>query len=260
LQPSTSPLRDLVRKRDFYAGGAMMLLGLGIAFKGSSYRAGTLMHMGPGFMPTVLGIILVLLGIAIGATALAQSQGDENDESILPENPQWFAWFCIILSPIFFIAFGHFGMIPGTFACVFIAAVGDRTSTWLSTVVLSTIVTIFGVGLFSYFLQVPLPMLTDYWELTFVPFLFGLAGSLYAKRINRDEKEWFVFCLLLTIVGPIPHLFGLVGSALAKQKNRDSKTWFAVCFFLSLIGLLLIVCLPKRQSLVGAPRLSETAG
>jgi putative Ca2+/H+ antiporter (TMEM165/GDT1 family) len=139
----------------------MILLGLGVALKGSSYRAGTLMHMGPGFMPTALGILLVLLGIAIGATALAPSQGDEHDQSILPEQPQWWAWSCILLSPVSFIVFGHyFGMAPGTFACVFIAALGDRSSTWLSMVVLSTVVTIFGVGLFSYFLQVPMPVFT----------------------------------------------------------------------------------------------------
>ncbi|HTV27343.1 MAG TPA: tripartite tricarboxylate transporter TctB family protein [Xanthobacteraceae bacterium] len=161
MQPSTSPLRDLVRKRDFYAGGLMILLGLGVALKGSGYRAGTLMHMGPGFMPTALGIILVLVGIAIAAASLAQSDGGERDESILPENPQWWAWSCILLSPVFFILFGrYFGMAPGTFACVFIAALGDRTSTWLSTFVLSTVVTVFGVGLFSYFLQVPMPIFT----------------------------------------------------------------------------------------------------
>jgi len=139
----------------------MILLGLGVALKGSGYRAGTLMHMGPGFMPTALGIILVLVGIAIAAASLAQSDGGERDESILPENPQWWAWSCILLSPVFFILFGrYFGMAPGTFACVFIAALGDRTSTWLSTFVLSTVVTVFGVGLFSYFLQVPMPIFT----------------------------------------------------------------------------------------------------
>jgi hypothetical protein len=249
-----------VRKRDFYAGGLMVLLGLGVTLKGSSYRGGTLMHMGPGFMPTALGIILVLVGIAIAAASLAPSEGGEHDGGILPENPQWFAWFCILLSPVFFIVFGHFGMIPGTFACVFIAAVGDRASTWLSTFVLSAVVTVFGVGLFSYFLQVPLPMLTDYWELTIIPFLFGLAGKLFAQRINRDEREWFVFCLLLPMIGPIPHLFGLAGSALAKRKNRDNKAWFAICFFFSVLGLLLLACLPKQPSLVGAPRLSETTG
>jgi hypothetical protein len=138
----------------------MILLGLGIALKGSSYRAGTLMHMGPGFMPTALGILLVLLGIAIGATALAPAEG-EHDESILPENPQWWAWFCILMSPVAFIFFGHYlGMAPATFACVFVAALGDRNSTWLSMAVLATVVTIFGVSLFSYFLQVPMPIFT----------------------------------------------------------------------------------------------------
>ena len=160
MRPSSSLISTLVRKRDFYAGGLMILLGLGIALKGATYRTGTLMHMGPGFLPTALGVILILIGIAIGAAALAPSDG-EHDESILPPSPQWWAWACILLSPVAFIVFGrYFGMAPGTFACVFIAALGDRTATWLSTIVLSTVVTVFGVGLFSYFLQVPMPIFT----------------------------------------------------------------------------------------------------
>lgn len=160
MEPSHSLLRDLVRKRDFYAGGLMVLLGLGIALKGTTYRAGTLMHMGPGFLPTALGIILVLIGIAIAAVALSPADNNE-DQSILPEHPQWWAWLCILMSPVFFIFFGrYFGMIPGTFMCVFIAALGDKTATWLGTIVLSAIVTVFGVALFSYFLQVPMPILT----------------------------------------------------------------------------------------------------
>ena len=161
MRPSTSLLRDLVRKRDFYAGGLMMLLGLGIALKGVTYRLGTPMHMGPGFFPTSLGVLLVLVGIAIAAPAFAASPGGEADESILPENPQWWAWSCILLSPVLFVIFGrYFGMAPGTFACVFIAALGDRGSTLKSTIILSAVVTVFGVALFSYFLQVPMPIFT----------------------------------------------------------------------------------------------------
>jgi putative Ca2+/H+ antiporter (TMEM165/GDT1 family) len=160
VEPSHSVVRNLVRKRDFYAGGLMVLLGLGVALKGTTYRAGTLMHMGPGFLPTVLGIILVLIGIAIAAVALSPSDNEEN-QSILPEEPQWWAWLCILLSPVFFIFFGrYFGMAPGTFACVFIAALGDKNATVRSSIVLSAVVTIFGVGLFSYFLQVPMPIFT----------------------------------------------------------------------------------------------------
>lgn len=164
MRPSTSHLRELVGKRDFYAGGLMMLLGLGIALKGSSYRAGTLMHMGPGFLPTALGVLLVLLGIAIAVAGLSSSSstdGHGEDQSILPEHPQWWAWFCILMSPICFIFFGrYFGMIPATFSSVFIAAVGDKNSTWLSSIILAIVITIFGVALFSYFLQVPMPILT----------------------------------------------------------------------------------------------------
>jgi heme A synthase len=163
LRPSTtSPLRELIGKRDLYAGGLMILLGLGIALKGATYRAGTLMHMGPGFMPTALGILLVLLGIAIAAAAYSPSgDGHGERQNILPEHPQWWAWFCILMSPVAFIFFGrYFGMIPGTFACVFLAALGDKTATWKGTIILATVVTIFGVGLFSYFLQVPMPILT----------------------------------------------------------------------------------------------------
>jgi hypothetical protein len=160
VRPSSSLIGSLVRKRDFYAGGLMILLGLGIALKGATYRSGTLMHMGPGFLPTALGIILILIGIAIGAAALGPADG-AHDESILPPNPQWWAWTCILLSPVAFIVFGRFfGMAPGTFACVFIAALGDRGATWKSTIVLSTVVTVFGVSLFSYFLQVPMPIFT----------------------------------------------------------------------------------------------------
>jgi putative Ca2+/H+ antiporter (TMEM165/GDT1 family) len=160
LRPSHSALGDLLVKRDFYAGGLMVLLGLGVALKGATYRAGTLMHMGPGFLPTALGIILVLIGIAIAAAALTDPGGGES-ESILPKQPQWWAWLCILMSPVCFIFFGrYFGMAPGTFVCVFVAALGDKGATWRSTIILATVVTVFGVALFSYFLQVPMPVFT----------------------------------------------------------------------------------------------------
>lgn len=151
-------LQNFVRKRDFYAGGLVILFGLVMALKGPSYNLGTLMHMGPGFLPTALGIILIGLGIAIAGTALGVPEGE--DEDIMPAHPEWWGWACILAGPLSFILFGSlFGMIPGIFACVFVAALGDRTATLKSSALLATFVTIFGVGLFSYLLQVPMPLL-----------------------------------------------------------------------------------------------------
>jgi hypothetical protein len=150
---------SLLYKRDFYAGGLMILFGLFAAMNGPRYTLGTLMHMGPGFMPTALGVIMTILGVVIAATALTEREG-EGEEGILPEHPQWFAWGCILASPLAFILFGKFGgMIPGTFMCVFVAALGDRDATWRGIVGLSAVVTFFGVALFHYVLKIPMPVL-----------------------------------------------------------------------------------------------------
>ena len=161
MRPLITPLRELTRKRDFYAGGLMLLIGLGVALKGLTYRGGTLMHMGPGFLPTALGVILALLGVAIALAASTQAETDDRDQRILPEHPQWWGWLCILAGPVLFIVFGrYFGLIPGTFACVFVSALGDRTASLKSSLILAIVVTAFGVGLFSYFLQIPMPVLT----------------------------------------------------------------------------------------------------
>jgi len=156
--PVAQLVHSLVHKRDFYAGGLVILFGLVMALKGPSYRLGTLMHMGPGFLPTALGIILIFLGLLIAGSAAATPAGE--DERILPEHPEWLGWACILAGPLCFILFGSlFGLIPGIFFCVFVAALGDRTATLKSSIVLAAVVTIFGVGLFSYLLQVPMPLL-----------------------------------------------------------------------------------------------------
>jgi len=105
------------------------------------------------------GALLVCLGIAIGATAIGVPEGE--DEDLLPENREWFAWACILASPLAFMLFGaYFGLAPATFACVFVAAMGDRQMTLKSSIILSLIVSVFGVALFSYVLQIPMPILT----------------------------------------------------------------------------------------------------
>ena len=148
-------------RRDFCAGGLMILFGLIAAVNGPNYRIGTLMHMGPGFMPTALGVVLILLGVAIAGTAsVGADDGEGSDGNLLPEHPQWLAWLCILAGPFLFIMFGSVGgMAPATFACVFVSALGDREATWKSSLVLALGMTIFGVILFHYLLQIPMPVL-----------------------------------------------------------------------------------------------------
>ena len=148
-------------KRDYYAGGLMLLLGVGAAVTGSGYKFGSLARMGPGFLPVVLGVLLAFLGILIAGTALGASE--PADEKFLPENPQWLGWFCILCGPILFIVLGTYaGMIPAVFACVFVCALGDKTATYRSSAILAAGITVFGVVLFHYLLGIPFPLLRGF--------------------------------------------------------------------------------------------------
>ena len=144
-------------KRDFYAGALMILLGVGTVVQAQSYKMGALTHMGPGFFPTILGVALILVGIMIAGSAAASSADDDAHVGVW--KPEWFAWACIIAGPVLFIPLGTYGgLIPATFACVFVSAMGDKDSTVLGSLVLAAGITVFGVLLFSYLLQVSMPM------------------------------------------------------------------------------------------------------
>ena len=147
----------LFRKRDFYAGGLMTLLGVAVTLNSATYNTGTLMHMGPGMFPFILGVVLTFLGVLIFGTALVTPLGD--DERIIPRNKEWLGWGCILAGPICFIVLGHtFGMAAGTFSCVFVSAMGDRTATWKGSAILALCITIPGCLLFSKVLMLPFPL------------------------------------------------------------------------------------------------------
>src|SRR6476620_6481950 len=58
-------------QKDFWAG--LMFAAFGIFFSGfgTLYTFGSAARMGPGYFPTVLGVILIALGAVIALTALA---------------------------------------------------------------------------------------------------------------------------------------------------------------------------------------------
>ncbi|MGH6663968.1 MAG: tripartite tricarboxylate transporter TctB family protein [Pseudolabrys sp.] len=148
----------LLKKRDFYAGMLMTLVGAAVTLDSyMGYTLGTLTHMGPGMFPLMLGITLTFVGVLITGTAVVAPLGA--NERILPEKPEWYAWGCILAGPILFIILGeYFGLVAATFACVFVPALGDRTATLKGSAILAAGVTVFGVLLFSYVLKIPFPL------------------------------------------------------------------------------------------------------
>lgn len=151
-------MRNLLsQKKDYYAGALMVLIGVGAVLEARHYSLGTLFHMGPGFFPIILGVTMTCVGILIALVA-ATSQATADDQLHIPK-PEWRAWACILAGPVLFIILGNYGgLIPATFACVFVSALGDKDSTLVSALLLAVGITLFGVLLFSYILQVSMPM------------------------------------------------------------------------------------------------------
>jgi hypothetical protein len=156
--------------RDYYAGALVGAIGLGAAILGARYQIGTLTNMGPGFMPTALGILLAILGVAIAVlNARRQASGEkamrvESHGIAAPDStPDWWGWGCIISGVVLFILLANYaGLLPATFFAVFVSARGDRTASWQSSLLLAAAVTVFGIILFSWLLQVQMPIIRGF--------------------------------------------------------------------------------------------------
>ncbi|MFY2843831.1 tripartite tricarboxylate transporter TctB family protein [Achromobacter ruhlandii] len=146
-----------VIKREAWAAGTMIVLGLGAIAQASTYNIGSLARMGLGMFPAILGVLLVLLGLIIARMAFSAPDVDEEAEDIPP--PEWRGWGCIIGGLMAFILLGKYGgLVPATFALVFIAAMGDRQHTVRSAALLAVGVTILGIAVFSWALQLQFPL------------------------------------------------------------------------------------------------------
>ena len=152
-------MRGFISKynKDHGGGALMFVLGLGAMFQGMSYKVGSLSRMGPGFFPMALGILLALMGAAIFFTA--HKNGDDAKLKEEPLPPEWRAWFLIVLSLVAFIVFGIYGgLLPATFAVVFISAMADRENTVKQAVLLSLALSVVCVVVFWWALDMQFPL------------------------------------------------------------------------------------------------------
>ncbi len=153
-------------KKDYYGGALMVLTGLAAVFAGLQYHTGTLSHMGPGFFPVAIGTLLALAGVLIAMSARNQpapsaqaEQGSGHGHSHAA--PDLRGTVCIVLGTLAFLLFGVYGgMIPATFAIVFISALGDRSNSVKQAAGLAAAMCVIAAVVFSWLLQIQLPMFT----------------------------------------------------------------------------------------------------
>ena len=147
--------QDQGRRRNQAAGALVGIIGAAAALQGRSYPIGTLSQMGPGFFPVTLGIILAVVGAILFAIASVSADAGAPERRPM----EWRGWGCIALAIVAFAVLGNYGgLLPATFASVFIAAMGDRRNGLLRSFVLAAGMVIVCMAVFWWALQVELPL------------------------------------------------------------------------------------------------------
>lgn len=151
-------LSRIQSRQGLYGGGLIVLIGIFALSHGLSYHVGSLTEMGPGFFPAALGAILVVTGITI-AMIERPSAVESTKTSEIAHAPDWRGCICISLAIVAFVLLGrHGGLLPATFAIVFISALGDRANTIVSAFLLASFMTCVCVVIFWWALQLQLPL------------------------------------------------------------------------------------------------------
>jgi putative tricarboxylic transport membrane protein len=142
-------------RRELLAGAVILLFGLVALKEGLRLGVGSLSQMGPGFIPLVLGVLLCGLSLPI-----ALSRDEDDWVEPIPERLDWRGASFIVGGAMAFLVLGRFaGLLPASFACVFIAAMGDRVTTLRAATILSAGISAFGCVLFSIVLKIPIPLI-----------------------------------------------------------------------------------------------------
>jgi Tripartite tricarboxylate transporter TctB family len=148
-----------VRTRDLLAGGLCVAGGIFALLEARKYTIGSIEQIGAGFYPAILGALLALVGLAIVGTTLGTTPEADEADPAFDGPPDWRGWSCIVGGVVLFIVFAWLGgLAPAIFACVFIAALGDRTASLKGSLILALGMCVAGTVLFGYLLGINMPL------------------------------------------------------------------------------------------------------
>ena len=144
---------DLIRApKDFWSGLIFTAMGAGAVFLGGESSMGTATKMGPAYFPTVLGVLLALIGGALVARAFV----------VTGEGLGGFALRPLVLVLGATILFGLLvrgtGMVLALIVLVLLSAAASRLVRWGPAIALAVGLAAFSAVVFVKVLGLPIPL------------------------------------------------------------------------------------------------------
>jgi hypothetical protein len=141
-----------MRNRDFWAGLMLIAAGAAAMWIARSYQFGTLLRMGPGYFPTVLGGVLVLFGMHLSVRGLRAPEPIEGGWSIR----------ALVVLPLSLILFAllvdRAGFVPALAVLIFAAAAASPAFRLGEVALLALVLTAASVAVFIWGLRLPYPL------------------------------------------------------------------------------------------------------
>jgi hypothetical protein len=145
-------MRLAIKSRENFLSGLMFIgFGLAAVIISRDYPAGTAMRMGPGYFPTMIGGLLILLGAIISGVSLANDGGTERSTG--------FAWRPLILLSLAFVLFGitmeSLGFVPALVILIMTAALAGKEFRLIEALILMVILIVAAIAIFIYGIELP---------------------------------------------------------------------------------------------------------
>ncbi len=138
--------------QDFAAGLIFVVTGLAGLWFGWNYAVGTIIRMGPGYMPRALHVILIGIGLFLIAQSLVVP-GEAIRRGRL--RPHVFILAAIIL---FGLMIERFGLIPSIFFTTIVASLASSDARWVEAVALAAALAVASALLFVKLLGQPIEL------------------------------------------------------------------------------------------------------
>lgn len=135
---------------DFVAGLIFIFFGTIVLVVSRDYSMGTAVRMGPGYFPSILGGILLLLGITISIGGLGGVKE--------PLKSWGFRPIIFILGSVLAFAYllEHIGLVLTNFALICLSSFAGKEFRLREVIILYALLTLIAVAVFSYGLGMPL--------------------------------------------------------------------------------------------------------
>jgi hypothetical protein len=138
--------------KDFVAGLMFTAVGIAAIVIATNYPLGTAARMGPGYFPRMLGILLILLGVALAVRAL-RLQGSE-----LPAWP-WRPTVVVLGSVVLFgLIVTRAGLALSTVILIFLASLASHEFRPKEALLSGVLLAVLAIGVFVVGLKLQLPI------------------------------------------------------------------------------------------------------